>query len=75
LRRAVELGVRHLRGRLTDVALAEDGSIAAIHTDAHGWMSGQRGSIADLLAMPDAPDAELAPAKRSRCLPDTSLNK
>jgi glycine/D-amino acid oxidase-like deaminating enzyme len=34
--RAVELGVRHLRGLLTGVELAEDGGIACIRTDAHG---------------------------------------
>jgi flavin-dependent dehydrogenase len=34
--RAVALGVRHLRGVLTEVDLAGDGSIAAIRTDAHG---------------------------------------
>lgn len=34
--RAVELGVRHLEGRLTSVDLAQDGSIAGIRTDAHG---------------------------------------
>lgn len=30
------LGVRHLFANVTDVRLAEDGDIAAIHTDAHG---------------------------------------
>ncbi|MDV3456425.1 tryptophan halogenase family protein [Sphingomonas sp. HF-S4] len=34
--RAVELGVRHLEGRLTGVDLAQDGCIAGIRTDAHG---------------------------------------
>jgi tryptophan 7-halogenase len=34
--RAVELGVRHLEGRLTGVDMADDGSIAGIRTDAHG---------------------------------------
>ncbi|AQR72973.1 tryptophan halogenase family protein [Sphingomonas sp. LM7] len=36
--RAVELGVRHLRGLLTGVDLAADGSIAGIRTDAHGTL-------------------------------------
>ena len=35
-RRAVELGVRHLKGLMTDVALAEDGSIAHVATREHG---------------------------------------
>ncbi|NIJ19159.1 glycine/D-amino acid oxidase-like deaminating enzyme [Sphingomonas naasensis] len=34
--RAVDLGVRHLRGLLTDVELDADGSIAAIRTAGHG---------------------------------------
>jgi len=44
--RAIELGVRHLRGRLTDVELEVDGSIAAIRTDAHGTLTGIYTSIA-----------------------------
>lgn len=34
--RAQELGVRHLSGMLTDVALAEDGGIASVATREHG---------------------------------------
>lgn len=34
--RAVELGVRHLEGRLTEVDLAGDGSIAQVYTAEHG---------------------------------------
>jgi flavin-dependent dehydrogenase len=37
--RAVELGVRHLTGRLTGVDLAGDGSIAGVRSDAHGVLT------------------------------------
>jgi tryptophan 7-halogenase len=37
--RAVELGVRHLAGRLTRVELAADGSVAGVVTDAHGTLT------------------------------------
>ncbi|UYY57868.1 tryptophan halogenase family protein [Sphingomonas sp. S2-65] len=38
--RAVELGVRHLEGKLTRVDQAEDGSIARVHTAEHGALEG-----------------------------------
>lgn len=35
----VENGVRHLKGTVTDVRLAEDGAIDALETDAHGTLT------------------------------------
>ena len=39
-RHAVSLGVTHLQGKITDVNLAEDGSIASLATDSHGELAG-----------------------------------
>ncbi len=38
-RHAVSLGVTHLQGKITDVVLADDGSIASLTTDNHGTIA------------------------------------